>query len=438
MKPDTIFALSSGVGVAGVSVIRISGPEAGAALAALSGRALPEPRRAVVRTLRSPVDGTVLDRALCLWFAGEKSFSGEPVVEMHVHGGIGVVSGVLEALAGIAGLRQAQAGEFTRRAFEHGKLDLPRVEALGDLIAARTPAQVRQAMAADEGVLGRRVLEWRARLVAIRAELEAAIDFVEEDLPALAVTRLAKDAAVVVSEIEEALTTAARGQAIRSGYTVAILGQPNVGKSSLLNRLSGLEAAIVSTTAGTTRDVVQVEIALDGMLVRLCDTAGLREANDGIEREGVARALAVAERCDLALVVVDEDSGATGIDLPGDAPRLVVRNKADLLERIPTEQNGVVYLSATRGDGVGRLFDEMSAVLGGSGAAAEPGMVSRARQVDALERVAGALRGLDWDVSVELIADDLAGAVRALEDVVGVGSSEETLDAIFAEFCIGK
>ena len=181
MKSDTIFALSSGAGVAGVAVIRVSGCNAGAALVALSRSELPEPRRAVLRTLRSPADGAVLDRALCLWFPGDKSFSGEPVAEMHVHGGIGVVSGVLEALAGLEGLRRAQAGEFTRRAFEHGKLDLLRVEALGDLIAARTPAQVRQALAQDEGILGRRVVDWRARLLVVLAELEAAIDFVDED-----------------------------------------------------------------------------------------------------------------------------------------------------------------------------------------------------------------------------------------------------------------
>ena len=244
----------------------------------------------------------------------------------------------------------------------------------------------------------------------------------------------------MATEIEGALALAVRSEAIRSGYTVAILGQPNVGKSSLLNRLSGLDAAIVSTTAGTTRDVVQVEISLDGMLVRLCDTAGLRQAGDAVEEEGVARALALAERCDLALVVVDGTTrgGMCGVDLPGHAPQLVVRNKSDLLAEIPDHEDGVVFLSAKHGDGVEWLFAEIVRVLGGAMLGGDELGVSRSRQVEGLRGVLGSLSAVDWGAGIELIADDLARAVGALEGVVGVGSSEETLDAIFSEFCIGK
>ena len=370
MKIETIFALSSGAGVAGVAVIRVSGPGASLALTELSRQDLPPARRAVVRELRAVEDGRLLDRALCIWFPGADSFTGEPVVELQVHGGSGVVAGVLAALTELPEFRLAEAGEFTRRAFEHGKLDLLQVEAIGDLIAARTPAQVQQALVQDEGLLGGRILQWRTELLRISAQVESAIDFVDEDLPALALTAMAGRVRELVDEIEVELASSSRGVAIRSGYLVAILGQPNVGKSSLLNRLAGLDAAIVSPVAGTTRDVIQVEISLDGVLVRLCDTAGLRESSDFVEEEGVLRALSVAERCDLMLLVVDHDDGGDAIPMliPGDVPCLVVRNKSDLLRSVPNRSDGRVYVSARGWGGSGCLsWSNFNGVGGGFG-----------------------------------------------------------------------
>lgn len=439
MNCDTIFALSSAPGVAGIAVIRVSGPEAGRALTALSGRGLPAGRRAVVRELRAVGDGRLLDRALCIWFPGDHSFSGEPVVELQVHGGLGVVDGVLAALAELPGFRLAAPGEFTRRAFEHGKLDLLQVEAIGDLVAARTSAQVQQALAQDEGTLGRRILEWRGRLLGIAAQVESAIDFVDEDLADVAVTALGRQVAVLAGEIEGELSLASRGVALRSGYLVAILGQPNVGKSSLLNRLAGLDAAIVSEVAGTTRDVIQVEMSLDGVLVRLCDTAGLRTTSDTVEEEGVARALSVAERSDLVVMVVDNQRcDAAAFGLAGSAPRLVVQNKSDLLRVVPPNTDERVFVSARDGAGIDGLLERMVGVLGVGNGVANSGLVSRERQQVGLRDVAAALRSIDWSVGLELIGEDLVRAVGSLEGVVGVGVAEDVLDALFAEFCIGK
>ena len=293
---DTIFALSSGHGRSGVAVVRLSGPGAATALKALGGT-VPEPRMAALRTLREPATGDALDRALVLFFPAPRSFTGEDMAEFHVHGGHAVVSGVVDALSDLPGMRAAEAGEFARRAFENGKLNLTEIEGLADLIDAETRAQRLQALRQTQGALGEIYEGWRGKLVEALSLVEAALDFSDEaDVPAL----VEEKARPVVAELEAAMTAhlgdARRGERLRAGFTVVLAGSPNAGKSSLLNALARREVAIVSEQAGTTRDVLEVHLDLAGLPVTVLDTAGLREAEGSIEEEGIRRALARGRR----------------------------------------------------------------------------------------------------------------------------------------------
>ena len=308
----TIFALSSGRPPAAIAVVRVSGPQAGAALKALIGR-VPEPRKAVLAHVREPQSGEVIDEVLALWFPAPHSETGEDVAELQLHGGHAVVAGVLDALGKIEGCRLAEAGEFTRRAFENGRLDLTAVEGLADLIAAETPAQRRQAFRQLKGLIGDRAEDWRRRLIEALALIEARIDFsdeadVPEDLmgPALHAAQQLRD------EIAEALADGGRGERLREGLVVAIAGPPNAGKSTLLNRLARREAAIVSPYPGTTRDVIEVHLDLGGYPVTLLDTAGIRESDDPVEQEGVRRARGRAADADLVLWVTDLSDASRG------------------------------------------------------------------------------------------------------------------------------
>ncbi|MEO0034903.1 MAG: hypothetical protein RLZZ501_926, partial [Pseudomonadota bacterium] len=300
---DTIYALASGAGRAGVAVWRLSGPGSAAALEALSGNPLPVPRRASRVRLRDAA-GEVIDDGLALWFPGPHSFTGEAVVELQLHGGRAVARALAAALERL-GLRPAEPGEFSRRAFLAGKIDLSQAEAIADLVAAETAAQRRQALRQMEGGLAREVEAWRTRLVGLAARLEAAIDFAEEDLPEDLIARVEAEAAALAADLAAHLAAGRRGEAVRDGVEITLIGAPNAGKSSLLNRLAGREAAIVSAEAGTTRDVIEVHLDLGGWPAILADTAGLREAEAAIEAEGVRRALSRAEQADLKLAVFD-------------------------------------------------------------------------------------------------------------------------------------
>jgi tRNA modification GTPase len=304
MTSDTIFALSSGRPPAAIAVIRISGPRARHALQALTGR-LPEPRRAALARVRDRESGEVLDEALALFFPGPNSETGEDTAELQLHGGRAVIAGVLDALGRLEGLRPAEAGEFTRRAFENGRLDLTQVEGLADLIYADTAAQRRQAYRHLKGLLGERAESWRSRLIEALALIEAGIDFSDEDVPGDLIRPALKIARELREEISAALAGAGRGERLRDGLVVAIAGPPNAGKSTLLNRLARREAAIVSPYAGTTRDVIEVHLDLEGYPVTLLDTAGIRDSDDPVEQEGVRRARARAAEADLVLWVVD-------------------------------------------------------------------------------------------------------------------------------------
>src|SRR5215471_878564 len=333
---DTIFALSSGPPPAAIAVIRVSGPEARLALERLIGR-VPEPRRAALARIHDPASGVLLDEALAIWFPGPKSETGEDVAELQIHGGRAVIASVLKALGELPGFRLAEPGEFTRRAFEAGRLDLTAVEGLADLVAAETEAQRSQALGQLRGLLGDRAEAWRERLIEALALVEAGIDFSDEgDVPTDLVPKAIEIARAVEAEIAEALAGAGRGERLREGLWVAIAGPPNVGKSTLLNRLARRDAAIVSPHAGTTRDVIEVHLDLHGYPVNLLDTAGFNAASpDPIEQEGMRRARDVMGRADLVLWMTDAreigtDSTAERLGLNPEARRFMVVNKIDL------------------------------------------------------------------------------------------------------------
>ncbi|MGA8495990.1 MAG: tRNA uridine-5-carboxymethylaminomethyl(34) synthesis GTPase MnmE [Xanthobacteraceae bacterium] len=454
--PDrsTIFALSSGRPPAAIAVVRVSGPYAGIALEKLIGR-LPEPRKAALARVRDPASGEVIDEALALWFPAPRSETGEDVAELQLHGGQAVIAGVLDALSMIEGCRPAEAGEFTRRAFENGRFDLTAVEGLADLIAAETQAQRRLAFRQLKGLIGDRAEAWRRRLIEALALVEARIDFsdeadVPEDLigPALYAAQQLRD------EIAGALADGRRGERLRDGLVVAIAGPPNAGKSTLLNRLARREAAIVSPYAGTTRDVIEVHLDLDGYPVTLLDTAGIRDSDEPVEQEGVRRARERAAAADLVLWVIDGSAGGLAA---GDRPKSLanvviwlVRNKIDraygssyedVVKHGSSEYGFIVSISALTGVGMEALTAALSAYAKTYFASAESAVITRARHRRALEGTAAALdravaRGRSNDE--ELIAEELRSAATTLGRLTGRVDVEDILDVIFRDFCIGK
>jgi tRNA modification GTPase len=453
---DTIFALSSGRPPAAIAVVRICGPQAGRALETLIGR-VPQPRRATVAQVREPASREVIDEALALWFPGPHSETGEDMAELQLHGGHAVIATVLDALGRIAGCRPAEPGEFTRRAFENGRLDLTAVEGLGDLIAAQTAAQRRQAFRQLKGLIGDRAEAWRRRIIEALALVEARIDFsdeadVSEDLVAPALHA----AQQLRSEIAAALADSGRGERLRDGLVVAIAGPPNAGKSTLLNRLARREAAIVSPYPGTTRDVIEVHLDLDGYPVTLLDTAGIRESGEPVEREGVRRARARAASADLVLWVIDVSAAEAGGDVMVNgelkADRWLINNKLDLLQTKPCgsnesrsgeERKETFSISAATGAGIDALMRALSNYARGYFAATESALVTRARHRRALEETEAALdralaEGAAGGGREELIAEELHAAATGLGRLTGRVDVEDILDVIFRDFCIGK
>ena len=440
---DTIVALASGKGTGGVAVVRVSGPDARGCIEGLTGKATPEARRAVVRTLHDETTGEVLDRALVLWFPGPNSYTGEDSAEFHVHGGRAVVGAVIGALLARPRCRLAERGEFTRRAFDHGRMDLPAAEAVADLVAAETSVQRRQAVRLAEGAASRVFEDWRERLLGVQARWEAVIDFSDEDLPDGLVASARDTARKVAAEIGAHLAKRT-GERIRDGLRVAIVGAPNVGKSSLLNRLAERDAAIVSETAGTTRDVIEVRMELGGYAVLLADTAGLRATEDAIESEGVRRARRWAEEADIRIAMfdatrwpeIDEETAALVDDRT-----VVVVNKADLKDPGdgPTVR-GIAgeRISAKGGDGVERLVGRLTGLAEGAFDGGDEAIVTRARQRRCLEDCVAGLSAFGRQAAVELAGEDLRAAISALGRLTGRVGVEDMLDRVFAEFCIGK
>ena len=441
---ETIYALSSGPGPAGIAVFRVSGGESDAVFRVLTGReALPAPRLAARVTLLDPQDGSALDDAMAIRFPGPGSYSGEDMVEFHLHGGPAVMAAMLRVLGALPGLRMAEPGEFTRRAFLAGKIDLTEAEGIADLIAAETEAQRRQAIRQAEGDLGRLYDSWRERLVGATAHYEAYIDFPDEDLPDEVSRHVTHEISWLVEMISRHLDDSRRGERLRQGLDIAIIGPPNAGKSSLLNRLARRDAAIVSERAGTTRDVIDVAMDLGGYPVVLADTAGLREAADSIEEEGIRRARQRAEAADLRVLVVDGQDEDGLRDVIGLSPEstILVLNKADLGPVKASHDApflGVYAISVRTGEGVDALLDGLEAVVQERiGLVGEP-VLTRARHREALEDCLAALGRSQEAPLPELVAEDLRLATRALGRITGRVDVEDLLDVIFRDFCIGK
>ncbi len=431
---DTIFALSSARGKAGVAVVRVSGPHSFAVGRALAGSLPAAPRAAGLRRITDR-DGAHVDDALVLAFPEGHSFTGEQTLELHLHGSLATVERVLKLLSGFKDLRQAEPGEFTRRALENGRLDLARVEGLADLIDAETEAQRKQALRVLSGALGERAETWRRWLIRAAALLEAVIDFADEDIPA----DVTPEVLGLIDRARASLSAELKGVAIseriREGFEVAILGPPNIGKSTLLNALAGREAAITSEFAGTTRDVIEVRMDLCGLPVTVLDTAGLREAGDAIEEIGISRALGRARLADLRIFLTRDGLPLAG--LPPEGDDLVVLGKADLTG---AGDSGLA-VSGKTGLGLEHLIDRVGQIL--SRRAAGAGIAIRERHRVCIENALVALesarhellRGTDRP---ELAAEDLRSTVRALDMLIGRVDVENLLDEIFSSFCIGK
>ncbi len=445
---DTIFAPATAGGRAAIAVVRISGPGAGPALDRLAGRR-PAPRRASVRRLRD-AEGDPIDAAMALWFPGPASYTGEDVAELHLHGGSAVVGRLTEALVGL-GLRLAEPGEFTRRAFEAGRISLDQAEGVADLIDAETTAQARQAVGMLEGALGRRHARWRTMLAEALAFVEAVVDFPDEDTPDDVALRAGGRIARLRDDIRRGLGEARRGERVRDGYRIALVGAPNAGKSRLFNALLGRDAAIVTPVPGTTRDVLEAIAVIGGFKVVFADMAGLRTADEPIEREGVRRAGAWAADADLRLWVVDGAADCGEWRLASEVARagdMLVINKADLAPGPDTRdaahfaagvELGRLDVSAETGVGLPRLRAALSARVAADLTGAEFPAVTRARHAGLL---AEALAHLDRATASleapELAAEDLRLAARALARVPGRSGAEDVLDVIFSSFCIGK
>ncbi len=436
LHSDTIFALSSGHGRSGVAVVRVSGPAAGVAIQALTGAMPAQPRLAARRRILTPA-GETIDDGLVLWFPAPASFTGEDVAEFHVHGGRAVVDALLAALGRLPGLRPAEAGEFTRRAVENGKFDLTQAEALADLINAETEAQRRQALRQYDGALTSLYEGWRMQLVGAAAWAEATIDFSDEELPAGIILAKAKaQAADVIDEVRTHLADARRGEILRDGFHLTVIGPPNSGKSSLVNAFARRDVAIVSEAAGTTRDVLEVHLDIGGYPVIVADTAGLHETSDAVESEGVRRAIVRAEQADAVLLLMDATT-ANPAGWPtrfGDKPVLEVWNKADL----PHLERPGLAISVRTGAGMNELLVRIGLIVKETLAADSAAPLTRDRHRHTLGQAEQALTRALCAGAPELFAEELRMALRHLGRMTGRVDVEDLLDVIFGDFCIGK
>jgi len=438
----TIYALSSGAGRAGVAVVRVSGPRAGDVLEGLSGDPLPAPRIVRLCRVRMPNTEEIIDEGLSVWFPAPSSFTGEDIVEFHIHGGLAVVASVLRAIGECGGTRLAEPGEFTKRAFLNDKMDLTVAEGLADLIDAETEAQRRQARRQASGVLGDLYESWRARLMRCLAYVEAAIDFPDEELPESILSDAQSGILGLELELTQHLDDGKLGERLRSGIEVAILGPPNAGKSSLMNALAGRDAAIVSEMAGTTRDVIEVRLDLAGFPVVLSDTAGLREVEEGVEAEGIRRARERGRLADIRVVVLDASTGSiVGDSLYAAEDSFIILNKIDIgrCDVIPVEGDlGIFRLSVRTGEGIADFILALTEAVRNRYDGGDAPVITRARHREAVAECLESLQRAKTARLPELVAEDLRLGMRALGRITGTFDVEDLLDIVFRDFCIGK
>ena len=442
----TIFALSSGPGISGVAIIRISGPEASNVIKLLTGKEIPEPRMATLRKINNINTSELLDEGIIIWFPGPESYTGEDMAEIHIHGGKAVILAVQNEISRIKNCRFAEPGEFTKLAFQNGKINLLKAESIADLISAETEIQRLQAVKVMQGQSSQKFNELREKLLKLLSFVEAKIDFPEEDLPEDNLKKIKKDSTDVLNKIEQILNDQKVGEIIREGFKIAIVGPTNAGKSSLLNNLSNREVAIVSEIAGTTRDVIETHLNIDGYPVIISDTAGIRNSKDEIEKKGIKLSLDKAENADLKLVVVDAES----IDLSGFLNDLLknnailVINKSDLLKnKIDSEvlKFDHVLISLKENSNIDKLILKIKSNLKNKFISQENILITRERHRQHLIKSADYLRNFldkndkkDFDKA----AEDLRLATRHLGMIVGKVDVEEILGSIFNDFCIGK
>ena len=439
---NSIFALSSAPGRAGVSVFRVSGPQAGNVLEALLCSPKPKPRQAALRKIYNE-DG-LLDEALVLWMPAPKSFTGEDCAEFHIHGSLAIIESLAEALLS-QGARQAQAGEFTRRAFENNKMDLTEAEGLADLIDAETEGQRKQALRQMQGGLKESYISWRETLLDALAQIEGEIDFPdEEDIPDELSHRAYPYLTQVMGQMEKLLQDANRGERIRAGLDIAIIGAPNSGKSSLINALAGREAAIVMDIEGTTRDIIEVQMSMGGLPIGLSDTAGLRDSEDVIEAEGVRRARVRAEESDIRIFVQDGSSDVWDMEalaLLSDLDFVVI-NKMDLgvKTKPPALPTGSFHLSALTGEGLDNFRKALEARVIEQFSPSQDAGLTRARHRDCVQRALTSviMARENLALAAELSGDDIRSALHALKELSGEIDIESVFDRIFSRFCVGK
>ncbi len=442
---DTIYALATPYARSGVAIIRVSGKQALHTLETLSNRKDWQPNRAALCSFRVPSSVELIDKGLALYFAGPHSFTGEDVAEFHIHGSQAVIKHLLETLAGMEGLRLAEAGEFTRRAYLNGKMDLLEAEGLADLIDAETLAQKAQAMRQMGGEASKRYTAMREQVIRVLALLEAYIDFPDEEIPESVLTGLTEEVAHAKAHITNILNDNRKGERLRDGFRVVICGAPNAGKSSLINALSGQEAAIVSHHAGTTRDIIEVYMDIGGFSVILTDTAGIRETADEVEGEGVRRALARAGDADLKLVLFDAtklpDMDAQSRALVDDLALAVVTkcdlNPAAKKHKLPFNNN-MIYISSQTGEGVETLLNRLSERVSGDIQTGGAALITRKRHREQLRQALSSLERFSVELPLELACEELRQAAVAIGKITGKIQVDDVLDVIFRQFCIGK
>lgn len=440
---DTIFALASPYGQSGVAVIRVSGSQCDDITKQITQQPLPSPNQMALRRLYHPTSQMAIDRCLVVYFASPKSFTGEDVVEFHTHGSIAVIEQLLDAL-GQCNARLAEPGEFSRRAYENGKMDLTEAEGLADLIHAETKTQLTQALHLAGGNVKQGYEQWREQLLTILAHLEAYIDFPDEDIPASITEQLENEINQLRLEFQQQIDLSHASEHIREGLSLAIVGVPNAGKSSLLNALCKRDVAIVSAESGTTRDVIETHFNFDGYLVKLSDTAGLREALNSVEKEGIRRARDLAQGAQIKLLVIDASQSLeiqSDILSLFDERSLLVLNKTDVDSPLLSEADiphPIISISVTQGQGLPELIDQISQLIRHQYPISDNPMVTRTRHRQLLQQALVSLNDFSLAKPIELAADDLYQTANALARITGHIDVDDILDRVFSEFCIGK